>query len=210
VTELLVTEPTGARLATLILAHGAGAPMDSGFMNHLSQGLAELGIATVRFEFPYMARRREEHRKAPPDRPPVLLEAWRRVYGQVRDTLASDQLLLIGGKSMGGRLATLVAEELQPAGFCCFGYPFFPPGKRDLARTAHFASLTVPGLILQGSRDTFGKPGEVDCSPWPRNIELVWLDEGDHDYRARKKSALSQGDIIAAAAARVAVFVASL
>lgn len=109
---------------------------------------------------------------------------------------------------MGGRMASVIAEELRPEGFCCFGYPFHPPGKKDRTRTEHFKELSVPGLILQGTRDPFGKPNEIDASEWPDNIKLVWLEEGDHDYRARKKSGLSQSQIILNAASAVAAFIA--
>jgi len=193
-------------LATLILAHGAGAPMDSDFMNLLCQTLRDNGVATVRFEFPYMAQRRLTGKKRPPDREPVLLQCWRDVYSQVKHNHGAQRPLLIGGKSMGGRMASLVAEELQVDAFCCFGYPFSPPGKPGKIRTGHFANLTVPGLILQGTRDVFGKEDEVDTSTWPASLNLVWLNEGDHDYRARKSSGLTQAEIICKAASRAAAF----
>ena len=202
--ELLMVAAPDA-VATLILAHGAGAPMDSEFMDRLCQALATAGISTVRFEFPYMARRREEGGKRPPDRQPVLLDSWRDVFAQVKQAKPAGRLL-IGGKSMGGRMASIIAEELQPDGFCCFGYPFHPPGKAEKLRTEHFLDTAVPGLILQGTRDPFGKPGEIDPGAWPDNIRLVWLEEGDHDFRARKKSGLTQADVIARAAEAVAAW----
>jgi len=194
-------------LATLILAHGAGAAMDSDFMTTLCEALAGEGIATARFEFPYMAQRRRGGGRRPPDRQAVLLECWREKYRDLKSHGGATPLL-IGGKSMGGRMASLVAEELQPDGFCCFGYPFFPPRKpRDSARTAHFKDISVPGLILQGTRDAFGGKNALDASVWPANIRLVWLEEGDHDYKARKSSGLDQEQIIRTAAQQVAVFV---
>ena len=193
-------------VATMILAHGAGAPMDSAFMNALCGSLAEQGITTLRFEFPYMVRRREEGSRRPPDRQPVLVECWREVFAEVKQQACQEGYqgkLLIGGKSMGGRMASIVAEELKPDGFCCFGYPFYPPGKTTSSRTEHFLTTQVPGLILQGTRDTFGKPGGIDNSRWPSTIELAWLEEGDHDYKPGKRSGLTQLDVIQTAAAVV-------
>jgi predicted alpha/beta-hydrolase family hydrolase len=177
-------------------------------MNQLCTALAIRGITTIRFEFPYMKARRQDGRKRPPDRQPVLLQCWRDVYASVASRRCASPLF-IGGKSMGGRMATLVAEALQPAGFCCFGYPFHPPGKPEKLRTEHFGDISLPGLILQGRRDAFGKPGEIDSTGWGRGIQLVWLEEGDHDYRARKASGFTQAGIIQAAAGQVADFVAN-
>lgn len=202
---LLATRPAGDPVATLILAHGAGAPMDSDFMNALCEALAQRGVATRRFEFPYMRRRRETGGKRPPDRQPVLLESWREVYAQVEAENPAGPLL-IGGKSMGGRMASLAALELAPAGWCCFGFPFHPPGKPEKVRTEHFPSLQVPGLILQGTRDPFGKPDQIETGNWPACIELTWLEDGDHDFKPRKRSGLTQADLIERAAQNVADF----
>ena len=203
--EQLKIDAKGKIKATMILAHGAGAPMDSEFMNLLCRALATTGISTVRFEFPYMVRRREEGTRRPPDRQPVLLQQWRDIYSDIIK-LKPKGSLLIGGKSMGGRMASMIAEELQPDGFCCFGYPFYPPGKTNNDRIEHFHSTTVPGLILQGTRDNFGKPEDINAEGWPDNINLVWLEEGDHDYKVRKKSGLTQAKLIDQAASHVVVW----
>lgn len=208
-TELLVTRAS-REVGTIVLAHGAGAPMDSGFMNQLCQALANDGLSSVRFEFPYMQERRLCGKKRPPDRQDVLLQCFRDIHARVKSNFTGDRPLLLGGKSMGGRMASLVAEELRPDGFCCFGYPFLPPGKPDRPRTEHFFRLTVPGLILQGTRDAFGQPAQIDSAGWPEGVRLVWLEEGDHDYRPRKTSGLTQEGIIARAANHVAAFVEAL
>ena len=142
-------------VATLLLAHGAGAPMDSPFMESLAEALADRGIQVVRFEFPYMQRRREEQRKFPPNRAPQLLEAFAR---QVASVERSGLPLWVGGKSMGGRMASMLAAEgaSEIDGVVAFGYPFHPPGKPENTRTEHLASLAVPMLICQGERDPFG------------------------------------------------------
>jgi predicted alpha/beta-hydrolase family hydrolase len=145
--------------ATVLLAHGAGAPMDSPFMASIAGGLAEKGWRVVRFEFPYMARMRETGRRQGPDRMPVLQETFRKQVRLERGEWP-ERALFIGGKSMGGRVASLLIDELAVSGgvkgCMCLGYPFHPPGKPLTLRTEHLASLQTPTLILQGERDTFG------------------------------------------------------
>lgn len=123
----------------LILAHGAGAPMDSGFMDEMAQRLAALGVAVVRFEFPYMAERRVTGGKRPPNPQKVLLECWREVYRQVRPLVAGK--LAVGGKSMGGRMASLLADELGADALVCLGYPFYAVGKPEKPRVEHLAEI---------------------------------------------------------------------
>ncbi|CRO56251.1 Alpha/beta hydrolase family protein [Pseudomonas aeruginosa] len=146
--------PAGSLSATLILAHGAGAPMDSPFMERIAELLAAQGIAVARFEFPYMAQRREDGRKRPPNPQAQLLDCWRRVHAQVRETL--DGPLALGGKSMGGRMASLLADELGADALVCLGYPFYAAGKPEKPRVAHLAGLRTPTLIVQGERDALG------------------------------------------------------
>jgi uncharacterized protein len=169
--------------ALLILAHGAGAPMDSPFMNDVAKGVAARGIRIARFEFPYMAERRSGRRRAP-DRQPVLEATWRTVVDELRD----DRTLLIGGKSLGGRIASIVADELGVAGLVCLGYPFHPPGKPEVLRTRHLATLHTPTLILQGTRDALGSREEVARYVLADSIEVVWLEDGDHSLTPRKRS----------------------
>ena len=142
----------------VILAHGAGAPMDSPFMVYFAEQLAAKGIRVLRFEFPYMAERRETGKKRPPDRQPKLLTSWRQIYEGAGFTGKA----FIGGKSMGGRMASLIADELSPAGLICLGYPFYAPGKPDKPRTEHLESLKTPALILQGERDAMGNREAVE------------------------------------------------
>lgn len=122
---ILTAGPTCAPI-TLILAHGAGAPMDTPFMEKISSGLAAAGIQVLRFEFPYMIRRRQDGKRRPPDRQRVLLDAWRSVVDA-----AGIGPIAIGGKSMGGRMAAMVADEVQASALICLRYPFHPLGKPD-------------------------------------------------------------------------------
>lgn len=193
----------------LILAHGAGAPADSTFMEELSAALEREGIGTIRFEFPYMQKRRQDGKKRPPDREPVLLEYFSGVIDRVRAELGSGSLILVGGKSMGGRMASILASRRDDIdGVICFGYPFHPPGKLDRWRTAHFRDLNCPILVLQGTRDPFGKPDELaDHQQELEAIDLRWLEGGNHDFQTLKGQPQTQSELIAQAARETRIFV---
>lgn len=200
--DFLITGPTDAP-ATLLLAHGAGAPMDSPFMQAVAEGLATHGIRCVRFEFPYMQRRREEGVKAPPNKMPVLEHHFREVYTDVDD----GRPLFIGGKSMGGRVASMIADHLQATGLICLGYPFHPPGKPERTRTEHLADPRTPTLILQGERDPFGKPEEIASYRLAPSIQTTYLPDGDHDFKPRVKSGLTEQENLSAAVEHMAAFI---
>jgi predicted alpha/beta-hydrolase family hydrolase len=194
--------------ATLILAHGAGAPMDSDFMQAIAALLAARGVAVARFEFPYMAQRRIDGRKRPPNPQGVLLDCWREVYREVRGQVSGP--LAIGGKSMGGRMASLLADELQADALVCLGYPFHPPGKPEKPRVAHLAELRTPTLIVQGERDPFGGPERVAGYVLPAAIHLHWLEAADHDFSPLKSTGLTQAGHLATAADAMAAFLLGL
>ncbi len=193
----------------LILAHGAGAPADSTFMEELSAALEREGIGTIRFEFPYMQKRRQDGKKRPPDREPVLLEYFSGVIDRVRAELGSGSLILVGGKSMGGRMASILASRRDDIdGVICFGYPFHPPGKLGRWRTAHFRDLNCPILVLQGTRDPFGKPDELaDHQRELEAIDLRWVEGGNHDFQTLKSQPQTQSELIAQAARETRIFV---
>ncbi len=191
---------------TVALAHGAGAPMDSPFMEQVAAGLAAHGIRVLRFEFPYMARRRNEGRKFPPDRAPVLLETWRSVIA----ACGPPERLVIGGKSMGGRMASLVADETGVAGLLVFGFPFHAPGKVAEGRIAHLADLATPTMIVQGTRDTLGSRDEVAGYALSPAIGLTWIEDGDHSLKPRKASGHTHEEAMEHAVTAAAGFVMSL
>lgn len=198
---LLWDRPAGKPHATLLFAHGAGAPMDSDFMTAMSTALVVHGIAVARFEFPYMARRRAGGGKRPPDRQPVLLAAFAETLQRMPGRC------FIGGKSMGGRMASLLAAEgVNVSGVVCFGYPFHPPGKPATTRTAHLPGLPVPMLVCQGVRDPFGTQEQVTGYTLGQQVSLHWLPDGDHDLKPRKASGLTHAGNIAAAARAAAAF----
>ncbi|WEK11537.1 MAG: dienelactone hydrolase family protein [Candidatus Pseudomonas colombiensis] len=194
----------GAVPLTLILGHGAGAPMDSGFMNDMAVRLAEQGVSVLRFEFPYMAQRRIDGGKRPPNPAPKLLECWREVYAQVRPHVAGR--LAIGGKSMGGRMASLLADELGADALVCLGYPFYAVGKPEKPRVAHLAELATPTLIVQGERDALGNREAVQAYSLAPSIELHWLTAADHDLKPLKASGYSHEQHLVSTAAKVAEF----
>lgn len=195
---MLFEGPSGA--PTVVLAHGAGAAMDSPWMNVFCALLAERGIRTARFEFGYMAGRRQGVRKPTPRADLVA--------GEYRDAVAGlDGSLVIGGKSYGGRVASLVADELGVAGLVCLGYPFHPPERPDQLRTAHLRDLRTPTLICQGTRDPFGGREEVEGYELAPAIGIHWLDDGDHDFTPRKAiSGRTRAQNLAEAADAVALF----
>jgi predicted alpha/beta-hydrolase family hydrolase len=186
---------------TLVLAHGAGAAMDSRGMTALAGRIADRGVRVVRFEFGYMAARREGVRKPPP-RADTLLGEYRAVVAE------AGGRPVIGGRSMGGRVASMIADDPEIAGLVCVSYPWHPPARPDQPRVAHLADLATPTLIVQGTRDPFGSPTEVATYPLSPAIELLWLDDGDHDLTPRKGvSGFTAAQHLDTAADAVAAFV---
>lgn len=204
-TELLIDGPRESAL-TLVLAHGAGAPMDSPFMAAFAEGLAGRRARVARFEFPYMAKRRLDGKRRPPDRAPVLLETYRGVI----EALGGGERLVIGGKSMGGRIASLIADEARVRGVVCLGYPFHPPGKPERTRTAHLATMRTPTLIVQGTRDSLGSRPEVEGYDLAETVRLVWLEDGDHSFKPRRASGYTEADNWRAGIAAVSAFLAEI
>lgn len=197
--------PANARVA-ILFAHGAGAGADSPFMEAAAKGLAARGLRVLRFEFPYMAERRATGRKRPPDRMPALRAAFRAAVADVPGR-ATAQRLILAGKSMGGRVASLIADDVGADGLLCFGFPFHPPGKtRDPARIAHLARLKTPALIVQGERDPFGGRAEATRLSLSPAVRFHWVADGDHDLKPRKSSGLDAGDLFEKALDAAAAF----
>ena len=191
--------------ALVVLAHGAGSPMDSASLNTLATGLAAAGLRVARFEFPYMHARRASGARKPPDREGVLLDTWRAVVEQ----LGGGERLVIGGKSMGGRMASMIADEVGARALVCLGYPFHPPGKPEKTRTAHLENLRTPTLIVQGTRDTFGTREEVAAYRLSPAIRITWLEDGDHSFKPRASSGRTEAQALREAVDEVVSFVRS-
>jgi predicted alpha/beta-hydrolase family hydrolase len=203
--SFLCDGPEDARVR-VVLAHGAGAGMQEPMLAAIASGLAARGIRVARFEFPYMALRRSDGVRRGPDREPVLLATWRAAIAALGDPAR----LVIGGKSMGGRMASRVADESGVRGLLCLGYPFHPPGKPEQLRTAHLEALRTPALVLQGTRDPFGTPDEVAGYRLAPGIRVHWIEDGDHSLVPRKASGRSRQESWSEAAQAAAAFVTGL
>jgi predicted alpha/beta-hydrolase family hydrolase len=206
----LFTGPQDAPF-TLLLAHGSGAPMDSPAMNAAASALAAEGLHVARFEFAYMAARRSEGSRRPPPKAETLIPEFEAAVA----ALGAKGPLVIGGKSMGGRVASMAADRLhgkgRAAGLLCLGYPFHPPEKPAQLRTAHLMTLETPTLICQGTRDPFGTVDEVPGYGLPERIEILWLEDGDHDLKPRKSiSGFSAADHLATMAKAVKAWTGTL
>ena len=189
--------------ATFIFAHGAGAGMDHPFMETLAQCLAQKNIRVIRFNFPYMVKQKEENKRRPPDRAPKLLEAFESVI----DEYAIKGKVVIGGKSMGGRMASLLENNDKVAAIACLGFPFHPPGKPERFKGDHLSSLSKPCLILQGERDTFGNCTEVQEMALSASIRVDYISDGDHSFKPRKKSGFTEDENLSCAAALLSEFI---
>lgn len=211
----------------LILAHGAGAPMDSPFMEAMTAALVQVGVGVLRFEFPYMQERREFGKKRPPNPMPQLMNSYLEVIEQV----GAGRSVFIGGKSMGGRVATLVGDQVNAgdragltdqstdsdrtrgriqstvSGIVCLGYPFHPKGKPEKLRVDHLETLETPTLILQGTRDPLGDQGEIRGYGLSKRIEVTFLEDGDHDLKPRVKSGYTQQQHIETSANAIRRFI---
>jgi predicted alpha/beta-hydrolase family hydrolase len=191
-------------MEAVVLAHGAGAPMDSPFLEFVAAGLGKRGLRVVRFEFPYMHARRDGRRPLP-DRESVLLDRWRAVLAEL-----GGRPLVIGGKSLGGRMASLLADEVGARGLVCLGYPFHPPGKAQRLRVAHLEGLRTPTLVVQGTRDALGSREEVAGYRLSRSIRVHWIEDGDHSLKPRARSGRSERQNLDEAVDAVAQFVGGL
>ena len=184
--RFLIEGPENAA-TTILLAHGAGAPMDSASMSAASKALADQGFRVARFEFGYMAARRTSDQRKPPPK----AELVKPEYLSAIADLGVKGPLIIGGKSMGGRVASMIADDVYEqgkiAGLLSLGYPFHPPGKPEQLRTVHLKDLKTPALICQGTRDEFGTKDEVPGYDLSDRINILWLEDGDHDLKPRKK-----------------------
>ena len=179
----LVNDPSTSPIAQLMLAHGAGAPMDSPFMNLLAAALAARGVRVLRFEFPYMAERRRTGGKRPPNPMSVLEQAFRLQAAQLQGPF------FVGGKSMGGRVASMIYEQtVEAVGLVCLGYPFHPIGKPDRLRVEHLQDIGKPVLVIQGERDGLGNREQVAGYRLPDHFQFEWLCDGDHSFKPRKAS----------------------
>lgn len=182
----LLDRPSGRASAWVLLAHGAGASMESPFLEAVAQGLARRDLAVLRFAYPYMQRRAEDGRRRPPDRAPVLLAAHRAALGALRE-LAQSAPVVLAGKSLGGRMASHLCAEGEPlAGAAFLGFPLHPAGRPEKAeaRTEHFPRITAPTLFLQGTRDPLAPLERLGARlallAGPTSLRVI--EGADHDF----------------------------
>ena len=190
--------------ALLVFAHGAGAGHSHPFMTNYASALCSRGVAVATFNFPYMEKRRKT-----PDRAPALEDAFRKaIVASMAHPEVNATHLFIGGKSMGGRMATHLGSQLgnwpddllPPSGVIAFGYPLAPPrSKRTGDRVTHLKSLTIPTLIVQGTREPFGGPDEVrealaDANPAPP-VDVLTVEGGDHSFAVLKSLGKDQASV---------------
>jgi uncharacterized protein len=173
-----------------ILAHGAGAPCNSQWMNHLSEKIKERSchqVNVIRFNFNYMDKRKLDNKKYPPSRMPQILSEWVSQIEKYKDS----PNLFIGGKSMGGRASTLLDFNKLPInvnGIINFGFPFHAPGKGPESRISHLKNFNIPCLINQGERDPMGTKAEVESYELSDSIKVKYLEDGNHDLKPRVRS----------------------
>ncbi|UNP89333.1 alpha/beta fold hydrolase [Aeromonas encheleia] len=186
----------------ILLAHGAGAGMEHDFFTRLSALLAGPDIEVIRFNFPYMSKRALDGKRRPPDRQPVLLAHWREMVQQF-----AHPRLFLAGKSMGGRMAAEICDEMNAAGLLILGYPFHPPAKPDSWRGEVLKQIKTPTLLLQGERDTFGSRAELADFPFSPAVSVHWLTDGDHGFKPRKASGVSEQENLQQAADQMRRFI---
>lgn len=179
--------------------------MDSPFLERVATGLAHRGVRVVRFEFLYMAARRTGGKRGAPDREPVLRAKWTEVV----ERFGGGRKVAIGGKSLGGRIASMIADEVYARSLVCFGYPFHPPGQPQRLRTKHLETLRTPALILQGTRDPFGGREDVAGYPLSSSIRVEWIEDGDHSFKPRVRSGRTEEGNVEEAIAAAAGFLSA-
>lgn len=204
--KISVNNPIGFAsepIAEFIFAHGAGANKESEFMQLMMRELLTHNIQVTLFDFPYMLKAAETGRRHPPNKMDILIEDFSTIINQRRQSLP----LYIGGKSMGGRVATMLEDYSAVNGVICFGYPFHPIGNPEKLRTAHLYDFDSPLLIVQGERDTFGNCDQVASYHLPTSIKLVFMDKADHSFKPLKSSEYTFAQHMACAAAATKHFI---
>jgi predicted alpha/beta-hydrolase family hydrolase len=212
VTEYAFQGPKRGADRAVLLAHGAGADMNAAALTVVADALADARVATLRFNFPYKSAGRRS-----PDRPAVLEAAVREAAAELsRRTKLAPEGLVLGGRSMGGRICSVVAADaddpVPAAGLLLLGYPLHPPGKPDQLRVDHFPRLRMPVLFASGTRDSFASPDELrqQVKAVKGRVSFHWIESGDHGFKPLKASGLTVESALAGVADAVVAFVASL
>jgi uncharacterized protein len=192
----------------VLLAHGAGADMNAAALTTVADALADNKIPSLRFNFPYKAAGRRA-----PDRPPVLEASVRDAIAELAKTSkVPPQRLVLGGRSMGGRICSMVAASDGALGLALLGYPLHPPGRPERLRVDHFSQLRMPVLFASGTRDAFGTPEELKkyAKTIRGRVKFHWIETADHGFKPLKSSGLTPAEALQGVAESVVAFVTSL
>ncbi len=185
----MVNSPVGDAKGILLLAHGAAKGMASPFMETMAQGLIKSGLRIVRFHFPYMEEMLRSGTKLPPNGGKVLRKCYSELITHcIEHENVPSHKIIIGGKSMGARVATMIADQHKVAGVICLGYPFHPPKKPERWRIQPLQAISTPTLICQGERDPHGKREEIRSLLLSKSIQFHWLKDGDGNFKPGKFS----------------------
>ena len=207
-TDLAYQGPKRGADRAVLLAHGAGADMNAATLTTVADALADAKVPSLRFNFPYRAAGRRG-----PDRAPVLEAAVREAVGELaRRTKLPPERLVLGGRSMGGRICSMVAADTGALGLVLLGYPLHPPGKATQLRVEHFARLRMPTLFVSGTRDAFGSPAELqrEARKLKGPVSFHWVETGDHGFKPLKSSGLTVDAVLADVAGAVVEFVTGI
>jgi predicted alpha/beta-hydrolase family hydrolase len=213
-TDLAYQGPTRGADRAVLLAHGAGADMNAATLTTVADALTDANVPSLRFNFPYRAAGRRS-----PDRAPALEAAVREAASELaRRTKLPFDRLVIGGRSMGGRICSMVAadpgadNEAGALGLVLLGYPLHPPGKATQLRVEHFARLRMPTLFVSGTRDAFGAPAELqrEAKKLQGPVSFHWVESGDHGFKPLKASGLTIDGVLVEVAAVVVDFVTGI
>jgi len=207
-TDLEYQGPKRGADRAVLLAHGAGADMHAATLTTVADALADAKVPSLRFNFPYKARGARA-----PDRPPVLEAAVREAAAELaRRTKLPAARIVLGGRSMGGRIGSIVAADDGALGLVLLGYPLHPPGRAAQLRVEHFARLRMPALFVSGTRDAFGTPAELKrhAKKLKGPVTFHWIETGDHGFKPLKSSGLTIDAVLADVAAAVVDFVRGL
>jgi hypothetical protein len=207
-TDLAYQGPGRAKDRAVLLAHGAGADMNAATLTTVADALAAAKIPSLRFNFPYKAAGRRA-----PDRPPVLEAALREAVSELAGRAkVPPERVVLGGRSMGGRIGSIVAADDGALGLVLLGYPLHPPGRPAQLRIEHFPRLRMPALFVSGTRDAFGSPEELrrETKKVKGRVSFHWVESGDHGFKPLKSSGLSVDAVLADVAAAVVDFVTGL
>jgi predicted alpha/beta-hydrolase family hydrolase len=203
--DVIINGPPKSK-KVLLMAHGAGAPMDSDWMNEMAEKCAAKKIKVIRFNFPYMAESAKSGKKRPPNPAKQLLACWKEMI----ETYGPAEKLVISGKSMGGRMGSLIAEECHVRAWIGLGFPFYAPGKDPGDRIHHLSTMKTPALILQGERDSMGNLDRVTTFKLSKKVQVKWVPDGDHSFKPKKSSGRTLDENLELAAEAVNAFMTSL